>query len=83
MQLHKCAAGHWNYIRDGPCYIMSIERIPNTVLQHLNGEHVVCLQDGLCYAVWSDNVIESTYMKNGKGPSGLTGQTTRERTVKI
>ena len=43
----------------------------------------MCLQDGLCNAVWSDNVIESTYVKNGKGPSGLIGQTTQERTVKI
>ena len=49
----------------------------------MNGEHVVRLQDGLCNAVWSDNAIESTYMKNGKGPSGLIGQTTQERTVKI
>ena len=84
MMPYICAAGHWNYIRDGTCYIRSIERIPNTVLQHfLNGEHVVRLQDGLCNAVWSDNTIESTYMKNGKGPSGLIGQTTQERTVKI
>ena len=62
----------------------SIERIPNTVLQHfLNGEHVVRPQDGLCNAVWSDNATESTYMENGKGPSGLIDQTIQERTVKI
>ena len=84
MMPYICAAGHWNYIRDGTCYVRSIERIPNTVLQHfLNGKRVVHLQDGLCNAVWSDNAIEPTYMKNGKDPSGLIGQTTQERTVKI
>ena len=84
MMPYICAAGNWNYIRDGICYVRSIERIPVKVLQHfLDGEHVVRLQNGLWNAIWSDNAIESTCTKNGKGPSSLIGQTTQERTVKI
>ena len=79
-----CDGGNWNYIHDGICYVRSIERIPVKVLQHvLDGEHVVRLQNGLRNAIWSNNAIESTYMKNGKGHSDLIGQTTQERAVKI
>ena len=78
------AAGHWNYARDGIVYLRSLERLPNTVLKpFLEGNHVVRLADGYWNGIWTDMSIESTYMKNGKGPSGIIGVTTQERTVNI
>ena len=61
-----------------------MERLPNTVLTpFLEGKHVVRLADGYWNGIWTDMSIESTYMKNGKGPSGIIGVTTQERTVNI
>ena len=78
------AASHWNYDRDGIAYVQMMENIPGNVLNPLmKGEHVVRLQDRLWNAVWMDMAIESTYMGMGKGPLGLTGVTTQERTVKV
>ena len=78
------AASHWNYARDGLVYIRSMERLPNSVLTpFLEGKHVVYLAEGLWNGIWTDMSIESTYMKIGKGPSGIIGVTTKERSVKI
>ena len=78
------AASHWNYARDGVTYVRMMERLPNTILEAcMKGEHVIHLQQGLWNGIWSDMGIESTYMKIGKGPSGIIGVTTNERTVKI
>ena len=78
------AASHWNYARDAFVYVRTLERLPNTVLtQFLEGQHVVHLQDGFWNGIWTDMSIESTYMKIGKGPSGMIGVTTNERAVKI
>ena len=48
----------------------------------MKGEHVKRLQEGLWNSIWTEMAIESTDMKIGKGPSGLIGVTTEERTVK-
>ena len=78
------AVGHWNYVRDGVAYVQMMENLPDNVLKPLmKAEHVVRLQEGSWNAIWSDMAIESTYMKIGKGPSGLIGVTTKERTVKV
>ena len=78
------AASHWNYDRDGIAYVQMMENIPGNVLNPLmKGEHVVRLQERLWNAVWMDMAIESTYMGMGKGPLGLIGVTTQERTVKV
>ena len=78
------AVGHWNYARDGVAYVQMMQNLPDNILKPLmKGEHVVRLQEGLWNAIWMDMTIESTYMKIGKGPSGIIGVTTKERTVKV
>ena len=78
------AAGHWNYARDGTVYIRMMENLPDSVLnKFMKGQHVVHLQDGFWNGIWSDMAIESTYMKIGKGPSGIVGITTNDRSVSI
>ena len=62
------AAGHWNYARDGIVYLMSMEKLPGSLMtRFLDGEHVVRVKDGLFNGIWSDMAIETTYMKVGKG----------------
>ena len=78
------AAGHWNYARDGTVYIRMMENLPDSVLnKFMKGQHVVHLQHGIWNGIWSDMAIESTYMKIGKGPSGIVGITTNDRSVSI
>ena len=84
MLLYFFAASHWNYSRDGTAHVQMMENIPGNVLNPLmKGKHIVRLQDRLWNAIWRDMAIESTYMRMGKGPSGLIGVTTQERTVKF
>ena len=47
------------------------------------GQHTVHIRDGLFNGIWSDMAIETTYMKVGKGPAGILGVTTNERSVAI
>ena len=49
----------------------------------MKGEHVIHLKKGLWNVIWTDMGIETTYMKVGKGPAGLIGNTTNTRSVKI
>ena len=78
------AAGHVNYARYGLCYLRSMERLSGNVLQKfMAGEHVLRHQAGIFNGIWSDMAIETTYMKVGKGPSGMIGMTTNDRSVSI
>ena len=78
------AAGHWNYARDGILYLQRMERLPSEPLRRFrNGEHVIHLREGLWNGIWSDMGIETTYMKIGKGQTGIVGVTTNSRTVDI
>ena len=78
------SAGHWNYFRDGLIYLRTIEHLSDTLLEKfLVGEHVIHLQKGFWNGVWSNMAIESTYMKTGKGPRGMIGTTTNERSTTI
>ena len=78
------AAGHWNYARDGVAYVRMMEKLPRALLnKFMRGEHVIHLKQGLWNGIWSDMGIETTYMKIGKGPSGLIGVTTNTRSVTI
>ena len=78
------SAGHWNYTRDGVVYLRMVEKLPKSLLDPvMKGEHVIHLLEGFWNGIWTDMSIESTYMKIGKGPSGLIGITTNERSVKI
>ena len=78
------AAGHVNYARYGLRYLRSMERLSGNVLQQfMAGKHVMRHQAGLFNGVWSDMAIETTYMKYGKGPSGIIGVITKPRTLSI
>ena len=78
------ATGHVNYARYGLCYLLTMSRLPATILDpFLKGEHVMHHQQGIWNGIWSDMMIETSYMKFGKGPSGVIGVTTKPRTVQI
>ncbi len=69
------AAGHGNYARYGLYYLRSMERL-------LNGEHVMRHNPGVWNGIWSDMFIETTFMRYGKGPGGLVGETLKPSTIK-
>ena len=78
------AAGHWNYVRDRLVYLRTMKNLPKNVLERfLAGEHVVHLQKGSWNGIWSDMAIECTYTRARKGPSGMIGTTSSERTTTI
>ena len=78
------AAGHINYARYGLCYLLTMSKQPPTVFeQFMKGEHVLRHREGIWNGIWSDMMIETSYMKFGKGPSGIIGQTTKPRTLQI
>ena len=49
----------------------------------MKGEHVAHLKRNFWNGIWSDKSIETTYMKIGKGPAGLIGQTANSRSLTI
>ena len=78
------AARHWNYARDGVAYVRMMGKLPDVLLdKFMRGEHVIHLKQGIWNGIWSDMGIETTYMKIGKGPSGLIGVTTNTRSATI
>ena len=78
------AAAHWNYARDSICYLRSMEKLPGIVLdKFLEGDNVMRHKKGILNGIWSDMMIETTYMKYSKGPLGLIGITTNPRSVQI
>ena len=78
------AAKHINYARYDICYINTIEKLPSEVLtQIMNGEHVMRHQKGLWNAIWSDMLIETSYMEVGKGPLGVIGFITSSITISV
>ena len=65
-------------------YLRSMQRLHPTVhKQFMEGEHVIHHQDGLWNGIWSDLFIETTYMRYGKGPSGIIGSTLNDSTLAI
>ena len=78
------AAGHVNYARYALCYIKTMEKLLIAVLHpFLRGEHVARHQEGIWNAIWVDMLIETTFMRYEKGPTGLIGVTTKPRAVQI
>ncbi|KAK2185277.1 hypothetical protein NP493_241g06091 [Ridgeia piscesae] len=70
------AAGHVNYARYGLCYLREMERLPQEVLSHfMKGEHVMYHSDALWNGIWSDMMIETTFMRYGHAPGGIVGIT--------
>ena len=49
----------------------------------MKGEHVTCHKRGIWNSIWSDMVIETTYMKFEKGPGGIIGVITQPRALKV
>ena len=77
------AAGHPNYSRYGLYYLNDMKRLPNSILsKFLRGEHVTRHQRGYWNGIWSDMFIESTFMRYGKGPSGLIGITLKSNVMR-
>ena len=78
------AAGDINYARYGLCYLLTMSRLPPTILdQFMKGEHVLRHREGIWNGIWSDMMIETSYMKFDKGPNGIIGKTTKPRTLQI
>ena len=76
--------GHFNYARYGLCYINSMEKLPNEALESsMKREHVTRHKRGMWNLVWSDMMIETTYMKFGKGLRGIIGVKTQPQTLNV
>ena len=57
-------------------------RLPEGLLsKFLTGEHAMRHQHGLWDSIWSDQVIETTVMRCGHGPSGMVGITFNEKAL--
>ena len=77
------ASGHLNYARYGLYYLRLIAKLLETVLKtFLDGEHVMRHQPGLWNAIWSDQYIESSFMKYDHGPKDIIGKTLHPSTLK-
>lgn len=77
-------AGHVNYARYGLCYLREMERLPEEVLLHfMKGEHVMHHSAGLWNGIWSDMMIETTFMRYGHSPGGIIGITLKPETLKV
>ena len=57
-------------------------KLPKYVLKKfLDGEHAMCHQNGIWNSIWSDVMIETTVMRYGHGPNGMTGLTFNEKAL--
>ena len=78
------AAGHHNYARYVSYYLNCMKNLPFPILERfLKGEHVTRFQRVVWKAIWSDMFIEMSFMKYGKGPSGLTIRKTSENLMRV
>ena len=78
------AAGHRHYARYATYYLNDMKNLPPVVLERfMRGEHTTRHIKGYWNGIWSDMFIETTFMRYGKGPSGLIGLTLKPRSVKI
>ena len=74
------AAGHVNYARYGLYYLRSMEKLPQHVRSHfLKGQHVTRHING----IWSDQFIESTFMRYGHSAGGIIERTLKAEALKI
>ena len=61
-----------------------MEKLPIAVLPpFLRREHVARHQESIWNAIWTDMLIETTFMRYRKGPTRLIGVTTKPRAVQI
>ena len=67
------ATGHSHYARYATYYIKSMKALPQHVLQHfIKEDNVVRHIDSKCNGIWSDMLIETTFMRYAKGRHGIT-----------
>ena len=77
------ASSHINYARYGLYYLRSMERLGQEELsKFMKGEHVMHHVPGLWNGIWSDMLIETTFMRYGHGPGGIIGITLKPETLK-
>ena len=77
------AAVHVSYARYGLYYLCSMEKLPLHVQNNLmKGEHVTRYIRGIWNGIWSDQFIESTFMRYGHSSGDVIGFTLKEETLK-
>jgi hypothetical protein len=77
------AAGHVHYARYALYYLRSMHGLPKNVSdQFMKGQHTMHHNSGLFNGIWSDMAIETTFMRYGKGKSGIVGITVKPETLK-
>ena len=78
------AARHQNYSRYGLYYLRLAETLSDKLLERfLKGEHVTHHIQGIWNGIWSDMMIESTFMRYGKALGGIIGSTLQPNTLRI
>ena len=89
LHLHVCsqmlsyffAAGHNNYARYGSYYLRKMYGLHEEVLEKFMKRR----REGVWYGIWSDMMIETTFMRYGEGnkrSGGLIGVTIKPETAK-
>ena len=77
------AAGHVNYARYGLHYLRSMENLPPHILSlFLQGQHVTRHINGIWNGLWSDQFIETTFMRYGHSAGGIIGITLKSEALK-
>ena len=77
------ATVHHNYARYGLYYLRSSEAMPDEICrQFLQGEHVTRHLAGAWNGMWTDMMIETTFMRYGKGLRSLIGITLKPNVMK-
>ena len=52
-----------------------MSRLLPTIFHHFfKEEHVLRHREGIWNGIWSDMMIETSYMKFGRGPNGIIGK---------
>ena len=78
------AAGHVNYAQYGLYYLRSTEKLPPHIeILFLKGQHVTRHIQGIWNGLWSDQFIESTFMRYGHSVGGIIGITLKSKALKI
>jgi hypothetical protein len=77
------SARHPNYAHYGLYYLRSMTTMPPEILERfMKGEHVTRHTPGVWNGMWTDMMIETTFMRYGKGPNGIIGITLKPNTLK-
>ncbi len=62
-----CSARHPNYSHYGLYYLRSVSAMPTEILEKfMKGEHVTRHTPGIWNGMWTDMMIETTFMRYGK-----------------